>query len=127
MGRPRIVLRGVGPDVEGLQWESEALLRIGRLPSQEVVLNDASVSRRHAEIRGTPIGWVVRDLGSSNGTFLNGGRLADIDEKLHVNDLVQCGDLALLVTALDDGKEQPSSVPADAIGTDTSIRPSPPG
>src|SRR5262245_21707949 len=111
MGCPRIVLRGVGPDVDGLQCAAAAGLGAGQLPSQEVVVDSASVSRRHAEIRGTPIGWVVRDLGSSNGTFLNGGRLADIDEKLHVNDLVQCGDLALLVTALDDGKEQPSSVP----------------
>jgi Protein of unknown function (DUF3662)/FHA domain len=45
---------------------------IGRLPDCDVVLNDPNVSRRHAEIRRTHDAVVVRDLGSTNGTRVNG-------------------------------------------------------
>ena len=71
----RIRLRGINGDIEGKVWESESLLRTGRLNTLEIVLDDTSGSRRHAEIRSTGNGWRVRDLGSTNGTFLNGTRL----------------------------------------------------
>jgi len=45
---------------------------IGRLPECTVVLGDPNVSRRHAEVRHTPDGVVVTDLGSTNGTRVNG-------------------------------------------------------
>ena len=45
---------------------------LGRLPASDVVLNDPNVSRRHAEFRRTSDGVVVTDLGSTNGTRVNG-------------------------------------------------------
>jgi hypothetical protein len=45
---------------------------LGRLPDCDVVLNDPNVSRRHAEFRRTTDGVVVTDLGSTNGTRVNG-------------------------------------------------------
>jgi hypothetical protein len=45
---------------------------IGRLPECEVVLPDSNVSRRHAEIRRKDDGVFVTDLGSTNGTRVNG-------------------------------------------------------
>ena len=45
---------------------------IGRLPECQVVLGDPNVSRRHAEVRRTGEGIVVTDLGSTNGTKVNG-------------------------------------------------------
>ncbi|MDA8282362.1 MAG: DUF3662 and FHA domain-containing protein [Actinomycetota bacterium] len=45
---------------------------IGRLPECTVVLADGNVSRRHAEIRPAAGGWMIADLGSTNGTRLNG-------------------------------------------------------
>ncbi|HZS19920.1 MAG TPA: Hsp70 family protein, partial [Pseudonocardiaceae bacterium] len=50
-------------------------LRIGRLPDNNVVLDDLLVSRRHAEMVRTPSGWQLSDLGSGNGTFVNGHRV----------------------------------------------------
>lgn len=101
----RIRLRGVTGDLEGKVWESDSLLRAGRLETLEVVLDDSSVSRRHAEIRATDNGWHVRDLGSTNGTFLNGARLTNAEKKLHERDVIQCGKLTLLVEQLEDGVE----------------------
>src|SRR4051794_336303 len=43
-------------------------VRIGTDPSNDVVLEDSHVSRRHCEIRNTEQGYLLRDLGSSNGT-----------------------------------------------------------
>ena len=45
---------------------------VGRLPECDVVMNDPNVSRRHAEFRRTADGVVVTDLGSTNGTRVNG-------------------------------------------------------
>ena len=58
---------------------------IGRLPECEVPVNDPNVSRRHAEVRRQGGDYVVVDLGSTNGTRVNGAgvrerRLADGDE-----------------------------------------------
>ena len=58
---------------------------IGRMPECEVMLSDQNVSRRHAEVRRQNGEFVVVDLGSTNGTRVNGAgirerRLADGDE-----------------------------------------------
>ena len=47
-------------------------LSIGRLDSCDIVLSDAGVSRKHAEVRREGDEWVVIDLGSTNGTVVNG-------------------------------------------------------
>src|SRR5207247_2283893 len=50
--------------------------RIGRNSESDFVLSfDPAVSNVHAEIDSTEQGWVIRDLDSANGTFLNGRRL----------------------------------------------------
>jgi hypothetical protein len=58
---------------------------IGRSPDCDVFLDDVTVSRRHAEITHEEDRYVIRDLGSLNGTFVNRHRietsvLADDDE-----------------------------------------------
>ena len=45
---------------------------LGRDPQCDVVLDDPQVSRRHAEIVGTPDGYLLRDLGSTNGSYVGG-------------------------------------------------------
>lgn len=91
MIRPRVVLCGVGARVEGLRWESDTRLRIGRHSALEVVVHDASVSREHAEIASTPPGWVLRDLGSGTGTYLNTTRLEGGGRLVRAGDLIRVG------------------------------------
>lgn len=61
-------------------------LRIGRMPDNDLVLNDNLVSRHHCAITGTPAGFVLTDLQSTHGTTVNDERvtvaqpLADGDE-----------------------------------------------
>jgi hypothetical protein len=63
---------------------SAGVVTIGRAADAVVRLSDTSVSRRHAEVRPTGDGWSIVDLGSTNGTRVNGAgvrerRLADGD------------------------------------------------
>jgi len=51
---------------------SDSPVVLGRLPECDIVVNDPNVSRRHAEFRRTTDGVVVTDLGSTNGTRVNG-------------------------------------------------------
>ena len=50
---------------------------IGRLPGGSLVLTDENVSRNHAVIELAPTGWLVRDLGSTNGTQVNGSPIQE--------------------------------------------------
>ena len=49
----------------------------GRHPSSDIFLDDVTVSRRHVEIVAGPDGFVVRDVGSLNGTYLNRERIEE--------------------------------------------------
>src|SRR5438105_15792081 len=69
--KPAIRLRGISDDVKGKIWKSDSDVRVGKLASLEIVLEDGSISRNHAELKAEPGGWTVRDLSSTNGTFVN--------------------------------------------------------
>ncbi|MEU9114027.1 FHA domain-containing protein [Streptomyces sp. NPDC048483] len=51
--------------------------RIGRAAGNDLVVDDLAVSRRHAELRAGPDGYEIVDLGSHNGTYLNGQPVTD--------------------------------------------------
>ena len=111
-----IRLRGITGEVEGKFWESDTLLRAGRLNTLEVVLEETSVSRRHAELRFTPGGWRVRDLGSTNGTYVNGNRIGPGEQVLRAHDIVRFGNVTLVVDFLGgDDNAQDTEMPQNLL------------
>ena len=54
----------------------EDVITIGRRAESTIVLADPNVSRNHAEIRPAGYGWVLVDLGSTNGSRVNGARVS---------------------------------------------------
>jgi putative nucleotidyltransferase with HDIG domain len=81
----------------------------------EIVLNDASISRRHAEVHCTDQGWIVRDLGSTNGTYLNGVRVGRSDRKVKSRDVLQCGNLVMVVAVCEEGAPEPEEPPTGGL------------
>ncbi len=63
---------------------------IGRSRECDIVLNDPNISRQHADIRPRGGSWVLTDLGSTNGSCLNGARI-DRPEVLKAGDEVELG------------------------------------
>ncbi len=66
----------------------EGITSIGRAKENDFVISDALVSRLHAQIRLDGERCTIRDLGSGNGTFLNGERI-DREMRLHPGDVVR--------------------------------------
>lgn len=60
--------------VQSWTFEKETVVRIGRSVNNDVILYSAVVSRHHVELRQTPNGWEIHNIGS-NGTFLAGQRI----------------------------------------------------
>jgi pSer/pThr/pTyr-binding forkhead associated (FHA) protein len=96
-----------------LTFEADEHISIGRDPKSRVQLPDASVSLRHALIRPSSNGYVIIDENSTNGTFLNAGRLVPGAAKLLSDgDRVQVGRAWLGVRF-----RTPSTAPKTAFST----------
>ena len=63
---------------------------LGRSRECDVTVDDANVSRRHAEVRPSGGRWIVRDLGSTNGVKVNGRRI-DGAQSLNPGDVIEVG------------------------------------
>jgi hypothetical protein len=72
----------------------ETPLGIGRGKDRELMLDSPAVSRRHAQVQALGASVVVEDLGSANGTLLNGRRIAR-PEPLHEGDELRIADFIL--------------------------------
>jgi GAF domain-containing protein len=67
----------------------------------ELVIQHPTVSPQHAEIVATRHGWIVRDLGSTRGTSVNGVRVTVRERLVQPGDLLQVGSCTLRVAALE--------------------------
>jgi pSer/pThr/pTyr-binding forkhead associated (FHA) protein len=83
---------------------------VGRAESNSIRLTERNVSRNHARLERSGNGWALADNQSYNGCYVNGQRVADVQELEH-GDLVQLGDYRLIVE--DDSRitaqEQPGA------------------
>ena len=90
-------------------WQSERLpelllpmpapypFSIGRAPGSMLRLNHFTVSRTHAQLRSIGDGWKLRDLGSSNGTWVNGSRVTG-SVRVRPGDVVRFGQIGFRLT-----------------------------
>jgi pSer/pThr/pTyr-binding forkhead associated (FHA) protein len=83
---PRAVLRGVSGAYFGKIIPIRGRLVIGRGSECDLILDEAEMSRKHAVIENFGDGIYLRDLGSSNGTFVNGVQVRDA--VLHPDDQI---------------------------------------
>ncbi|GIH70649.1 DUF1707 and FHA domain-containing protein [Sphaerimonospora thailandensis] len=81
-----------------LPTDDRARYVVGRGPACDLVLADLTVSRVHAELRRDDGSWLLVDLGSMNGTRLNGWRLVG-PARVRAGDEIAFGDSAFLVSA----------------------------
>lgn len=92
---------------------SGARLTIGRGSSCDLVVSDASVSTLHALVERLGDRWVVRDLASRNGTFVNTERLWG-DRALRAGDEIRIGGAQLLYRSDDYGEPTTVATERDA-------------
>jgi pSer/pThr/pTyr-binding forkhead associated (FHA) protein len=96
-GVPSLVVRS-GSQAGASFALSDPLTRLGRHPDSEIMLDDITVSRRHAEVAHIDGEWRVRDAGSLNGTYVNHER---VDERtLQHGDELQVGKFRLVFFSL---------------------------
>jgi ABC transport system ATP-binding/permease protein len=100
---------------------------IGRDPKSDIVMTDSRVSWRHAVLRVDGGGWIIEDLGSTNGTFLGTQRLDRIE--ISTECVIRLGnpdDGPLLRCAPQLPAGSPAAAPPDHPGTSLSVPPAPP-
>ncbi len=95
-----MVMSGAAP--QGTHALREQLATVGRSPDCDLVLSDESVSWRHLSLEPITEGVRVRDLGSSNGTLLNGNRVESAVAT--VGDRLRIGKTTLLLVGQVDGQ-----------------------
>jgi adenylate cyclase len=87
---------------------------VGRAPTCDKPINDPTISRRHAEVELADGGAQVRDLGSSNGTFINGKRVES--GNLAPGDRVTFGKVEFTLSEVEAPKPAPATEPEpDAV------------
>ncbi|MBA2284801.1 MAG: FHA domain-containing protein [Ktedonobacteraceae bacterium] len=94
------------------------VLTIGRGVESDVVINDPSISRRHAQVVRQPNGVYVQDLASRNGSYVN-GELLVAPWPLQPGDIVRLGNISLEYTSLQAAR----TVPLSMLSTPPLLRP----
>jgi len=88
------------PDGEFLLYPGQQV-RLGRSADNDIVLENPKISRHHARVAWDGRGFVLEDLGSSNGTYLNLIRLEGGAQPLHHGDQISLSRLGLVFEVLD--------------------------
>lgn len=102
-------LIGLSPALADLTIDIDKSLSIGRSDSNDLVLATSQISRQHAKINRIGEQLYVQDLGSSNGTFVNGERIGTDAHALQATDELAFADLVFLVV----------NAPVDALDGDS--------
>ena len=90
-------VNGAHVTIAGGIWDGTTIALTGRLIvlgrhwDNDVVIKDPTVSRRHALIAETPRGFILRDLDSSNGTYVNEGAIGSVEHVLRSGSRIRLG------------------------------------
>jgi len=129
----KLVINPTSPSKKEIPIASR-VISIGRDPSNDLVLSDSMVSRRHAILEQRDDIFILRDNGSANGTMVNGDPV-ESEQTLRDGDLVAIGSSRLLFqleevrrrAAESEDVEESSGVVGDAALADKPGGPGPPG
>jgi putative nucleotidyltransferase with HDIG domain len=115
-----IALTGLSPKVEGLEWESTTLLRIGRHSSVEVMIQDVSIEKMHAEIKFQGQRWMARPLTTNEffPTLLNGQPVPIRGTQVRLGDTLSIGKIKFLVSAIGNDRMKPKGADETATRCD---------
>ena len=95
MAQYQLVLR-VGPSPGKVFPLMKNEITIGRDINNEIVINDAEISRKHCRLVMTADGFVIEDLGSTNGTWVNERRISS-QHLLRSGESIRLGDNITLI------------------------------
>ncbi len=93
---------------------------MGRAPTNEIRLEDQSVSRQHAEVMRQPKGYVVKDLGSKNGTLVNGKQISEAVKISH-KDVVKTGIYQLRLVTQKMALDEELTLPPELAMSDRTV------
>lgn len=91
---PKLMIKRQDGQYRELDWDRE-LITIGRDGANDIVIDHPLASRRHARLERTEEGYAVRDLESTNGTFLNQERVEGLSH-LHNQDQIIIADTVIV-------------------------------
>lgn len=127
MAQYQLILR-IGPSPGKVYPLMKNEITIGRDINNEIVINDSEISRRHCRLVISGDSYVIEDLGSTNGTWINEQRLAG-SHQLITGENIRLGDNVVLefgIEGFDEDATVVSSSPAEATPTPPPPMPMPP-
>ncbi|HPA18864.1 MAG TPA: FHA domain-containing protein [Verrucomicrobiae bacterium] len=113
-----VCLRGTGQGFHGkLFVVPREGAQIGRMPDCNILLNHPTISRYHCRIDVSPEGARVKDLGSVNGTWVNG--TMGMESWLHQGDVLRIGEVNFVIEIKSLAELNPSKPPVATPPVDT--------
>jgi pSer/pThr/pTyr-binding forkhead associated (FHA) protein len=94
LGRLIVLDSPSGEPAQGRSFDLDAITTLGRDVNNAIVIDDPFASAEHAVLTYRGQSWYVEDLGSTNGTYINGGPVADLSP-LGYGDEVAIGQVRL--------------------------------
>lgn len=108
---PKLAIKRQDGTYQEREWDKEVFV-VGRDATSDLIIDHVQASRRHARFERTETGFCVRDLNSTNGTYVNGERLGDVH---HLSDQDRIVIADTIITFRDPEATARGPVPAELL------------